>query len=471
MKDTEIKEIFCKPGDERALLSYALRDVDFYYDMTTKISSMDFLRSEHSLLFMVLGALQQQNANKFDLQLVINSAQDQGVLDTIGGLEYIQSIASMEVSDSNYKVFLTNVLESSTKYKLYKNLTDNLSEIVDNAKEGYDSSELLGRVESKVLDLSTSSKAVREPINVSENLREWLEERRSNPVETSGLDTGFPILNKQIDGLIPGTLFVVSARKKKGKSAFLTCISTHIAYRLFKPVLYVDTELSFEEWRPRVLSSMSGIEERKIKHGGYSDEEFDKLMKCTDIIEKGKLFHEYMPGYSLEKLVSLYKKYKLKEDIAVGIFDYIKEPQSTNEAQRRKEYQILGDVTTALKDLAGSLNIPFMTAVQINREGSVADSDRIARYADIIAQWMERTKEEIEHTSLEEAGAYKLVIRDTRRGGATPEAGICYKFYKPYLRIKETPAHRQLLKDMFMSKDVVNRDTDNFVAGADDELQ
>jgi replicative DNA helicase len=471
MKETEIKDIFCKPGDERALLSYAFRDIDFYYDMTTKVSSTDFLRPEHSLLFMVLGVLQQKNAGKFDLQLVINSAQAQGVLETIGGLEYIQSIASMDVSNSNYSVFLNNVLESSTKCRLYKDLTDNLSEIVDNAKEGYDSSELLSRVESNVLDLSTLSKAVREPINVSENLREWVENRRTSPVETSGLDTGFPILNKQIDGLIPGTLFVISARKKMGKSAFLTCMATHIAYRLSKPVLYVDTELSFEEWRPRVLASMSGVEERKIKHGGYSDEEYDKIMKCVEIIEKGKFFHEYMPGYSLEKLVSLYKKYKLKEDIAVGIFDYIKEPQSTNETQRRKEYQVLGDVTTALKDLAGNLNIPFVTAVQINREGSVADSDRIARYADVIAQWMTRTKEEIEHTSLEEAGAYKLVIRDTRRGGATPEEGICYKFYKPYLRIKETPAHRQLLKDMFTNKDVVNRDTDSFVEGADDELR
>jgi replicative DNA helicase len=468
--DADIKEMFLTPGDERALLFYAMHDINTFYDLSSKISVNDFLRHEHALLFAVLASLQGRNVTKFDLPLVINAAQSQGVLDTVGGVEYLQLIYSMEASKSNYPIFLENVLEASTKYKLYRKLNENVSEVEKNSKEGKSSSELIGIVESGILDLSTESKAIKEPINVAEGLREWIEERKDNPIEMTGLDTGYPILNKQIDGLIPGTLFIIAARKKMGKSAFLTNIAMHVAYKLFKPVLYIDTELSFAEWRPRVLANLTGIEERIIKHGGYTKEQYISIQKGIEIIENGRFFHEYMPGYNVDKLIAVYKKFKIKEKIELGVFDYIKEPDLKSIEQQRKGYQILGDVTTKLKDLSGELNIPFITAVQLNRQDDIADSDRIARYGDIIAEWKKRSDEELEHVPLDVGGAYKLIIRDTRRGGGTPEGGICYKFFKPMLRVREVPAPDQLLRDLFTRGDVVNNDSNEYVAGEDELL-
>jgi replicative DNA helicase len=467
--DAELKQKFVTPGDERALLYFAMNDINLFYDISTKVSVEDFLRYEHALLFTVLISLQVKGITEFDLPVVLNAVQTQNVLNLIGGIDYLQTIYTLNASVNNYSVFLENVLEASTKYKLHKRLSANISDIEENAKEGKSSIELIGNVESGILDLSTESKAIREPINVAEGLREWVEERKDSPIEMTGLDTGYPILNKQIDGLIPGTLFVIAARKKMGKSAFLTNIATYVAYKLHKKsVLYIDTELSFPEWRPRVLATMAGIDERLIKHGGYNKEQYEKIIKCVEIIEKGKLFHEYMPGYNLDRLVAVYKKYKVKENISLGIFDYIKEPDSKSVSQQRKEHQILGDVTTKLKDIAGELDIPFATAVQLNRQNDIADSDRIARYGDIIAEWAKRTDKELEHVSLEEGGAYKLIVRDTRRGGGTPEEGICYKFYKPILRIEEVSAPNQLLREMFTKGDVVNNDSNYY--GDDDVL-
>lgn len=237
-------------------------------------------------------------------------------------------------------------------------------------------------------------------------------------------------------------MMIVAARKKMGKSAFLTNIATRVAFVNKTPVLYVDTEMSFNEWRDRVIASMSGVPERKVKHGNYNDLEYRKLMKeCVEIVEKGKLFHYHMPGYSLEKISALYKKYKLKEDIGLGIFDYIKEPDSKSNNRQRKEHQILGDVTTRLKDLASTLNIPFLTAAQLNRDGDVADSDRIARYGDIVAHWMQRSQAELDEN---ENGTHKLVIKDTRRGGTTGEEGITYVFHKGKVGIKEISIDRQM---------------------------
>jgi len=204
------------------------------------------------------------------------------------------------------------------------------------------------------------------------------------------------------------------------------------------------------------------VKERDIIHGGYSKENYSQIIeKCVRLVDKGRLYHEYMPGYSVDKVVALYKKYKYKEDIGLIVFDYLKEPNSTSLDRSRKEYQLLGDVTTKLKDLAGQLDIPALTAVQLNRDNDVADSDRIARYADVVAHWYERPPDELEEGG-KYCGTHKLEIRDTRRGGATNRHGIGYNFHKEIMRIVEVASNKQYFTnfDKVVNNDSASEDMD-----------
>jgi len=462
MNRNEMKNMFCKPVHERALLAFCFKNADHYYDLAQNVSAGDFLYDQHAIIFTMLGTLASQGTAKFDLPLLVNEGQVHGVLQNMGGIDYLQSINDMSITDKNFSVYLQEVMEASTKFKLYDITQAGLEEMAENAKTGKTSEDLIGKLELGILDLSTKSTAIKEPRNLSEGLRELLEERKNNPVKQMGIPTGYQILDKQIDGLVPGTLTVVAARPKMGKSTFLSNIAAHVAYKGDPkyPVLYVDTEMSFDQWRDRIIAGMSGYRERDIKHGGYDDEMYQRILtKCVKLIEAGKLFHEYMPGYNVDKLTALYKKYKLKHDIGLMIFDYIKEPESSSLDRQRKEYQILGDVTTRLKDLAGQLDIPCLTAVQLNRDKDIADSDRIARYADLICQWTFRNDDEKD--GKEDSGSHKIMVRETRRGGMTPEEGIGYYFWKESLYIEEVPASKQLID---YSKDVIN-----YGSASDDE--
>lgn len=455
MQDIKIKEMFCRPTDERALIAYCMKDLSHYFAVCTKLTPADFLYTQHEMTMLLFEALIAKGAEKFETNLIIAEATANGVIDVIGGIKYIKTISSMQVDDGNFDIYFKAVLEASTKYKLHTILTEKVSRIEKNAKDGLESADLLSSVETSILDLSMMGLNINEPINLGDGLEDYINALRYNKIELSGLSTGYPIFDKQIDGMVPGTLLVIAARKKQGKSTLLSNIAVHVAYRLGIPVLYVDTELSFPEWRSRTLSTISGVKERDIKHGGYDDIQYSKLMKASALIDKGKLFHEYMPGYSVDKLVALYKKYKHKEKIGLIVFDYLKEPDSSSVDKQRKEYQILGDVTTKLKDLAGQLNIPALTAVQLNRTNDIADSDRIARYADVICFWGDRSEEEIQEGGLS-CGSHKLVIKDTRRGGATSNYGIGYMFFKEFLKIREVPIDRQYFANF---DKVINEDS------------
>jgi len=462
------QDIFCSPNDERALLYYAMNDINNYYSICAKLDINDFLYAQHRMIFSIMGMLVNKGAEKFDVAMITTKADAEGVLGSIDGVSYVQSISNMGLSDSNFEIYFNNVLEASRKYKLHSVLAENVNKVVDNAKEGESSIDLISAVETNIFDMTLSSKTTDEPRNLSDGLAELIESRRNNVIEMSGIPSGYPVLDKQIDGMVPGTLLIVAARKKMGKSALLTNIACQVAYKSMRnlPVLYIDTEMTFNEWRDRAIALMSNVEERTVKHGGYNKEQYDKLMLAERMIDKGKLFHEYMPGYSVDRLVALYKKYRIKENIGLIIFDYLKEPDSSSVDRQRKEYQILGDVTSKLKDLAGELNIPALTAVQLNRSGDVADSDRIARYGDIVAFWQTRTDQELDDGgNFQNVGTHKLVIKDTRRGGSTNEHGIGFNFWKKHIRISEVPVDKQFFNDF--SGDVVNADS---AEGYEDEL-
>lgn len=450
------KEMFCRQSDERALIYYAMKDVSFYYAILSKLSPGDFLNDVHSTIMLIMSVLSTRNVGSFEPNNIISEAHAQGVLENIGGIKYMHALSRLNVSDSNFEHYLNEVVESTRKYSLYKILAFN----IDHSREYAESSEvtsedLIARVEGDILDLSLKNSHMGEPINLYVGLQELIDERRNKKVDTIGVQTGYPILDRQIDGMVPGTLQIIAARKKMGKSTLLTNIALHVGARLKKPVLYVDTEMSYGEWRDRAIACISGVKEREFKHGGYDDVAYERLCKAAQLVDKTKIFHEKMPGYSVDKLVALYKKYKIKEDIGLIVFDYLKEPDSSSVDRQRKEYQILGDVTTKLKDLAGILDIPALTAVQLNRSDDIADSDRIARYADVICHWMIRSKEEVDEAG-KDAGLYKLVIKDSRRGGETNEHGIGFNFFKERAEIKEVPIEQQYFSQF---DNVVNVDS------------
>jgi replicative DNA helicase len=339
---------------------------------------------------------------------------------------------------SNISLYLKRLMNISKKNKLVlylNNKAKNIEKVlIDHDVKSLD---LVNDVELGVLDLMGSDNTCDEPENIFSNMDAYVEKILNNRVDMVGLSTGFPILDDRIDGLVNATLNVIAAFKKGGKSCCCMNIALHVAFKLGIPVLYIDTEMSTDQKYPRILSRLTKIPEKRIKRGQLSDKEKEVVTLASKVLkDKGKYFHKYMPGFTLEAVIALIRKYHSKHDIGLVIFDYIKSG-SQEDFSTIKEYQLLGNVTTALKDISGILNIPILTAVQRGRSGDIADSDRIARYADVIIILEEKMKEEIEKLGFT-GGLHKFVVKYSRRGGETPAEGIGIHFKKSIMNIQES---------------------------------
>lgn len=445
----DVKSKFEDASSERAVIACILQDPELLVEAQAKLEEADFLTKHNKAIYSVISLLSSQGAVSFDLMTVIDFLEKNSMLASIGE-SYLSALFEMEVDVRNFHIYIGFVLDCSTKFKLFKQAEFIQNEIIQNlghAEGKLDSQSLIASAESRVLDISMQMKGVEEAIDFSTNLRERIKHFAENPVEIRGLTSNIPLLDKALNGFSPGSLTIVAGQKKAGKSLVLLNIAAHMSYTLGIPVLYIDTEMSTGEQQTRALSHLSAVPERKILNGSFSsDQKFcERIEKACSRIENGLLLHKYYPGYTVEGLKSLVRKYRARHGIEIFIFDYIKVPESGFNGSLQ-EHQLLGNVTIALKDLAGQLNIPGIAAAQIRRsetgapktryhESDVADSDKIGRYCSNLLAWGRKSPKEVEEDGMD-CGTHRLQILLARAGG-TLFNGIDMDCHLPTLTVRQ----------------------------------
>jgi replicative DNA helicase len=435
---------FSKPTVERSILSLCLKSMSTFIEVASKVGSEDFLCEDNRAIYVVLCNLGAMGVLGFDLPSVASSCQDLGMLDRIGGYPYLDALFSSEISPLNLGVYIKQILDASLLFKLRKSLIVGAEDVYNSANnQGVSASELLSDVENRILSLSLETLKIDDGVQISDGLEERLKEFESNPTQINGIRSGFSILDRITNGFKPGGLYVLAARPKIGKSVSQMNMASYIAMYEQKSVLYLDTEMSKEEFQTRQLSHISGVPERIILNGLYVNDE--KQLKAVyyglEIMKKIRLYHKYIPGFRMDDVKSIVRKYKAKEGIDILFFDYIKMVEMS---ENYNETQTLGYLTSSLKDLAGMLGIPCVAACQLNRSShdksrvssdEVADSDRILRYCNLLMALTHKDRKEIEQSGIY-SGTHRLQILENR-SGSTLYNGIDLIYKAPILTMKE----------------------------------
>lgn len=116
-----------------------------------------------------------------------------------------------------------------------------------------------------------------------------LEARQSPDNDFQGLDTGFTHLNRVINGLTDGSLFVLGAAPSTGKTTLAKQLFDQVA-ELNEDVacLFISLEQSKEELRVKSLSRLSGVENRDIFRGRLdtSAQGWKRLVKAKEELAK-----------------------------------------------------------------------------------------------------------------------------------------------------------------------------------------
>ena len=452
---------FEDPGNERAILATLLTNPNSINDVFGVIKPEDFLTPHNRYIYICLEQLLTgQGMCTFDITSVVNKITSMNILEKCGGYEYIDALFSTRVLYENLDKYVNSVLENSSKKRLYDRLEALKEQIITNVHGSNvkNSGQLIKAAEDEISEVLAYSSRLEEAVDVSMAVGPYIQELMNSPAGIKGIKTGYKMMDSRINGLIPGSLTILAARAKVGKSSMLINWAKNIAFDSNIPVLYIDTEMKTEEQMSRLLSNMSGVRERYISNGSFANEKkhLDAVMDASYKIKNNKNFyHKYLPGASVESIIRLAKKYKHQKNIGILIFDYIKLTDSSMLKNNVKEHQALGYITATLKDLAGNLDIPVVTAAQVSREGSekgylrpdmIADSDRLLRYCNNLLGLSRKTQEELTKIAgpnndnvrgLDFEGTHRLQVLETRAGG-TFSQGINITVRKSIIRMEES---------------------------------
>lgn len=242
---------------------------------------------------------------------------------------------------------------------------------------------------------------------------------------------GFPTLDKYIGSMMPGQMHILGARPKVGKSLVATNIALNVAKKGFG-VLYFSLEMSSDQMLSRAVAAFS--------KGGVTTSQHlteEHISTVSNVIsEFAKLPLWFACGVfsvtEMERTISQYIAQGRKIDFVV--VDYL---QLIKGDQRKSRYEQVTEISTGIKRMAMSLEVPVLALSQLSRDSAdgepkvhhLRESGSIEQDAEsIMLLWRPS----------EEDSTIQLLLRGNRNGESF--ANIYLDFDYKSLSVKEISA-------------------------------
>lgn len=383
-----------------------------------------FSRAELQVLFYAISTLVNDGITDFDIVNVSNIINQnptyKKIMDdrNLGNLESFKEL-SKEVARNTvpeFQAVVNSVLSMAYKREALKTLRT-LEQSCFNEDKSY--LEINRELEDASSDLGNRYLASADLRLVGDVADELWEEVISKRTPTGyGIDPMITSLKPYFTHM-DEELTILAATKKTGKSSFGQALSVYFALRKH-PVLYLDTEMGDRAYMLRILSHISGVPQTIIRDGTYTKEEEERVMKARALYKKLPIIHEYIPTWTEESVYAMVRRAKIKHNVEVLIFDYLKCEEGDNYGYVSLK---LGRLTSLLKNkIAGAMHMKVFSMAQIGRTGKISSSERIEWFASTILTLKKKTPQEImDDGGIEKGGNYSIHVDLNRNGDCMDE--------------------------------------------------
>ena len=424
---------------ERAILAGICRyGSQAYHDVGDLIDSNSFTIESNCMIYACLKHIMDQEINtKIDLPTILSAAKEISLHTLVSNKEEIQHLAGI----MKFPVLLDNVRKMAAKVRklqIARMMYDQLESTKDRYSQvrGDESiSHILGIAEESIFVFtSLLNDSDDSPQKVFIDLEERLNELSDNPIDQVGIPTGFTRYDLSIGGgLRRGTVNVIGARPKTGKTLFAENAGIYIAREHNIPVLNLDTEMMRKDHQDRGIAMLTEVAINDIETGKFASNSY-KNQKIREVAQKVKdipYYHKSIGGKPFEDQLSIMRRWLAKEvglndqgkaNDCVIIYDYLKIMESTEIKGDMKEYQLLGFLMTSLHNFAIKYEVPILAFIQLNRDGitkestdTASGSDRIIWLCSNFSIYKSKSDEEIAKDGPEN-GNRKLVPIISRHG-------------------------------------------------------
>lgn len=360
-----VEEALTDPAEERNLIACTIRSQEAWILVGTSVTVDDFVHPVNRALWVVIDEMWRGKAIPSPVSVMDKLPSDiKEKVEAIGGWEAITRLMTIPVDPRGVEEHAKNLRELSILRRGRKAGKD----ISLLAEKGGPSEPFLQKVEEIVNDIP--GEIGTEVIQLGSIAADYIAEKRANPKKIPGIPTNYPILDANIQGLQPSRLYILGARTGQGKSVWCLNLVKRLAVDQEIPVLYISTEQTPTDEISRLISIMAETNEHYIDNGTFikMDKLAEQVAEAEERIKDAPIWFSHDPMFTPEKLYRTIKKYVITKGVKAVFFDYIRIPVSSIMA--KDKWAMVGDLAYGLKAIASELNIPIISAVQVNRDGS-----------------------------------------------------------------------------------------------------
>ena len=369
--DAQIESLRLPPHSveaEQAVLGGLLLSNPAWDRIGDIISESDFYRADHRVLWRTITKLIEEN-KPADVLTLAEALKISGEIGDVGGLAYLDQLASSTPSAANIRRYAEIVRERAIMRKLAEVGTT----IADSAysPQGREARQLLDEAETKILEIgesgTRSSESFAKMSNLLAEVMSRLDELHKNPASVTGKATGFVDLDEMTTGLQDGDLIIIAGRPSMGKSSLALNICEHIGLELKLPVLFFSMEMGGSQLAQRLLGSVGKVDAQALRTGRLSPPDWDRLGHALGKLNEAPILIDESPGLNpLELRARARRKWREYGGLGLIVVDYIQLMAATDAGNENRATE-LSEISRGMKSMAKELRCPVIALSQLNR--------------------------------------------------------------------------------------------------------
>ncbi|MFM7134947.1 MAG: replicative DNA helicase [Planctomycetota bacterium] len=346
---------------EMGLLGAILWDPKVVGDVVPMVrNGDDFSSPRHGRIYDAIIEIYEKSAT-VDLVQLNQLLVDRGLVEAVGGVEYLVQLAEGVPSAANAVHWARLVREKATM----RELIAAAGEILEEAHVSrLPSQQVLEGAEQRIFRIaqkretgtvSTASELVNETMRLIE---------QSEGRGFQGVRSGYSDLDEMTNGLQKGEMLILAARPSMGKTALALNLVEQIAAGGV-PSLMFSLEMSRQQLIQRMLCARGQIDGQRMRRQMLGSDDYRRLMAACGEVSQLPIFIDDTPGLSLLAMRS--KARRLKERFGIGFvaIDYLQLMSSGSRVESRQLE--VSEISRGIKAMARELELPVLCLSQLNR--------------------------------------------------------------------------------------------------------
>lgn len=409
---------------EMSVLGVTFIDNSLIDEICDNVTSDMFFDERNKYLFEAIKELHDNNI-PVDAGTIKEELDKKKRYNLVGGIEYISEVIDSVITTANLNYYIDIIKGSFTR----RNLINTATEIINDAYEQDNVTELLDKAEKNIL-LAVENRKVKDFIPLSEILRNAqrkLEELAKNKKLITGVETGFYDFDKITTGFQPGELIILAARPGMGKTALVLNMATYAASTMDKAVAIFNLEMSSEQLINRIISAVGGIDSYKLQTGNMQEKDWKRYNEAMNELADTNLVIEDDLSVTLPEIKAKCRRLaKSPKGLGLVVIDYLQLVTTGNKRIESRQVEV-SEISRTLKTMASELKVPVIALSQLSRNAEkresnmpmladLRESGSIEQDADIVLFVNRKDYYEAKKDQKEKIVPAELVIAKHRKG-------------------------------------------------------